>query len=84
MTRSELAAEALAAWTIDELRSGETSLARQALPEMDLRTFFRVFAGAGAFPHTISLALVGYGEDALGLKKLAGKAGAKCFGSFGI
>lgn len=82
MKRSQLASEALAAWTLEALRDGECSLARQELPELDLPTFFRAFADVEELPARVSLALVGFDATADELKAMARKAGADCFTEF--
>jgi Holliday junction resolvasome RuvABC ATP-dependent DNA helicase subunit len=82
MKRSQITAEALAAWTIDALRRGERSLSRLELPDLDVRTFLNAFANADGLPSEISLALVGFGSDKDALQKLAAKAGAANFTHF--
>jgi len=77
MKRSQLTSEALVAWTYDALAKGETSLARQELPDLDLRSFFRSLAKAG-IRQDISLAMVGFGVDAAELRQLGQRAGASC------
>ena len=80
--RAQLASEALAAWTIEALHDGESSLARQELPELDLPSFFRAMAKAEGPAESVSLALVGFGASASELKALARKVGVKCFTEF--
>ena len=57
MTRDELAAEALASWTIHALKRGVRAAGRQELPAMSLPVFLRAFKGAEGLPDGISLAL---------------------------
>jgi hypothetical protein len=82
MKRSQLASQALAAWTLEALRDGGRSLARQELPEIDPPTIFRVFADAEGLPEHVSLALVGFEANHETLKAMARKAGATCFTEF--
>jgi Holliday junction resolvasome RuvABC ATP-dependent DNA helicase subunit len=82
MKRSQLTSEAIVAWTVQALRDGERSVARQELPALDLTTFFRAFARATDLPNNISLALAGFGADAASLASAARKAGAGCFRHF--
>lgn len=82
MKRSQLASEALAAWTIQALQDGELTLARQELPDLDLASFFKAFARAAELPTNISLALAGFGSDGAALESVARKSGAKCFQHF--
>src|ERR1044072_1654377 len=82
MKRSQLASQALAAWTLEALRAGEYSLARQELPEIDLPTFFKAFAGIKDLPDRVSLALVGLGTSPDRLKVMARKIGVTCFTEF--
>ena len=82
MNRSQLASQALGAWTLDALRDGGCSLARQELPELDLSTFFKACADTEGLPGRISLALVGFAATPETLKALARKAGASCFTEF--
>src|SRR5258708_20085609 len=82
MKRSQLASEALAAWTLEALRDGGHSLARQELPELDLSTFFSAFADNEGLPERMSLALVGFGASPETLKAMARKAGATRFTEF--
>lgn len=82
MKRSQLASQALAAWTLEALRDGERSLARQELPDLDLPTFFRAFVDLEGLPERISLALVGFEANPETLKSMARKAGATCFTEF--
>ena len=82
MKRSQLAAQALATWTLEALRDGGCSLARQELPELDLTTFFRAFADIEGLPERISLALVDFEAKPETLKAMARKAGATCFKEF--
>ena len=49
MKRAELAAEALAIWTIGALKTGTRSILRQELPEFDLETFFTAIAREEGF-----------------------------------
>lgn len=74
MKRSQLTSEALAAWTCKALAEGEVSLARQELPDLDPRSFIRALASGGV-PKGVSLALVGFDEDARELERLARRAG---------
>src|ERR1044072_9784021 len=78
MKRSQLASQALAAWTLEALRAGEYSLARQELPEIYLPTFFKAFAGIKDLPDRVSLALVGLGTSPDRLKVMARKIGVTC------
>lgn len=82
MKRSQLASQALAAWTLKELRDGRYSLARQELPELDLPTFFRAFTDIDGLPARMSLALVDFEANDEALKAMARKAGATCFTEF--
>ena len=82
MKRSQLGSQALAAWTIEALRDGGCSLARQELPDLDLPTFFKAFADIERLPERMSLALVGFGGTPETLKAMARKAGATCFTEF--
>lgn len=82
INRSQLASEALAAWTLEALHDGECSLARQELPELDLLTFFRAFAHADGLPNNVSLALVGFNAKPEQLKAMARQAKANCFTEF--
>lgn len=82
MKRSQLASQALAAWTLEALRDGGRSLARQELPELDLPTFFRAFADIKGLPERMSLALVGFEANPETLKAMARQAGAICFTEF--
>ena len=82
MKRSQLASQALAAWTLEALRDGGRSLAQQQLPELDLPTFFKAFAGIDGLPERVSLALVGFEANLEALNNLARKAGATCFTEF--
>lgn len=75
--RSQLASEALAAWTVASLQRGDISLARQELPEIDLRSFFRALATAGKLPKDLSVALVGFGADAGQLQDMVRRARLK-------
>lgn len=77
--RSQLASEALAAWTLKALRDGQRSVAQQELPELDLPSFFKAFSRAEGLPNGISLALVGFGADDATLSALCRKSGATCF-----
>jgi hypothetical protein len=71
MTRDELAAEALAAWTIKALKKGIRAVGRQELPPMSLSAFFRAFKSTAGLPSGISLALVGFGSDETKLGQIA-------------
>lgn len=82
MKRSQLTSEALAAWIREALASGETALARQELPDLDLRSFFRALAEVD-LPEGISLAMVGFGADAEELRELAQRAGLTKIAHFG-
>lgn len=82
MNRSQLASQALATWTLEALRDGERSLARQELPALDLPAFFKAFADLDGLPEHISLALVGFEGNPETLKSMARKAGATCFTEF--
>jgi len=75
ITRSQLTSEALASWTGGALARGETSLARQELPDLDLRCFFRALAEMEWLPKDISIALVGFGADVKALEQTGERAG---------
>lgn len=72
--RSQLASEALAQWTSTALERGERSIARQELPEIDLRTFFQALSSYGGVPKGTSIALAGFDTDVARLKQLASRA----------
>lgn len=77
MTTAALASKALAVWTVEKLASGERSLSRQELPDMDVMEFFRTLAGAGIDVSGMSLALVGFGQTIGSLQGIAADCGVK-------
>jgi hypothetical protein len=78
MTREQLIAQALVAWLHDALRS-ERDVAREGLPDMDVRSFLTQLAGLlKGFPEEqVSLALVGFGVTTTELRALADRHGLR-------
>jgi hypothetical protein len=84
MTRDELAAEALASWTIQALKKGVRAIGRQELPAMSLPVFFRAFKNAEELPSGISIALVGFEKDEKKLAQLAKREAPNVFADLAV
>jgi hypothetical protein len=84
MTRDELAAEALASWTIKALKNGVRAAGRQELPAMSLPVFLRAFRNADGLPGGISLALVGFDKDEAKLTQLAKREAPNVFSHLAV
>lgn len=79
MTRDDLAASALASWTIRALKKGVRAAGRQELPAMSVPVFLRAFRNVDGLPIGVSLALVGFDKDLEKLTQLAKREAPNVF-----